>query len=94
MKNDLEKIIREIRELRKIAEEEIVNVNQSIKLIISENRKDKKDIEELLDHTLNLILLGVGDKEFHELNDFYSAFDSQTAEDYKRFYEEMIERKY
>ncbi|MEK6827430.1 MAG: hypothetical protein AABX99_03020 [Nanoarchaeota archaeon] len=94
MKNDLENITRKINELRKIAKEEIVNVRKDIGLIIRDNKRDGREIENLLDHTLNLTLLGVGDKEFHELNDFYATFDLQGAEDYKIFYEEMTERKY
>ena len=94
METDLEEITKEIREIKKIAKIEIVSVRVEMKSIIENQSMDRERIENTLDHLLNLILFGVGDKEFHELNDFYSAFDPQNAKSYIRFYETMIERKY
>ena len=43
---------------------------------------------------MNLTLLGVGVKEFHELNNFYFTFNPQNADDYKIIYKEMTEEEY
>ncbi len=94
MKNDLEDLLNEIRKIKKIAETEIVNVRIEIESIIGNKSANRERIETTLDHLFNLILFGVGIKEFHELNDFYSAFDPQSAKSYKRFYETMIGEKY
>jgi hypothetical protein len=94
MEDDLEKLIQGVRNLRKFAGEEIVEVRRNIKSIIDRKSKDGEHIQHTLDHLLNLVLLGVGDEEFHELNDFYATFDFQGAEDYKKIYEELFEEKY
>lgn len=94
MKNDLEEIVQEIRNLRKFAGEEIVRVREDIKSLIHRESKEGECIENTLDHLLNLVLLGFGEKEFHELNDFYATFNPENAEDYRIIYEEMMEEKY
>ena len=92
--DDLERSARGVKDLRKFAEEEIIRLRKEIVSVIGRKLRDGEQIEHTLDHLLRLIELGVGSKEFHELNDFYATFCLQGAENYKKIYEEMTERKY
>ncbi|MEK6913645.1 MAG: hypothetical protein AABW47_03160 [Nanoarchaeota archaeon] len=92
--DDLERSVRGVKDFRKFAEEEIILIRKDITSVISRKSKDGEHIEHTLDNLLSLIQLGVGSKEFHELNDFYATFCLQGAENYKKIYEELIKKKY
>jgi len=94
MLKERDDLIKKIKSGKKIAKKEIVGIQIDVEQIIKEKSPDEKHIEHTLDNLLNLIVLGIGIKEFHELNDFYFTINSQNAEDYKIIYEEMFEKKY
>jgi hypothetical protein len=87
-------LIKRIKSVKKLAEKEIVGIRFEVEQIINEKSRDEKHIEHTLDNLLNLVLMGVGVKEFHQLNDFYFTFNPQNADDYKIVYKEMTEEEY
>jgi hypothetical protein len=87
-------LVKKLKSTKKLAEKEIVGIRIDVERIIKENSRDEEKIEHTLDNLLNLTLLGVGVKEFHELNDFYFTFNPQNADDYKIIYKEITEEEY
>jgi hypothetical protein len=94
MPKDLDNLIKKMKSIRKLAEKEIVGIKVDVERIIHEKSNDEEHIEHTLDNLLNLVLMGVGVKEFHELNDFYFTFNPENADDYKIIYKEITEEEY
>jgi hypothetical protein len=89
-----ENLVKKIKSTKKLAEKEIVGIRIDVERIIRENSRDEEKIEHTLDRLFDFVLLGVGVKEFHDLNDFYFTFSPENAEDYRIIYKEVTEEEY
>jgi hypothetical protein len=87
-------LVKKIKSTKKLAEKEIIGIRADVERIIRENSRDEDKIEHTLDRLFDFVLLGIGVKEFHELNDFYFTFNQQNADDYRIIYKEVTEEEY
>ncbi|MBU2638417.1 MAG: hypothetical protein KJ955_05570 [Nanoarchaeota archaeon] len=74
--------------LKKDMEAVLPQIQANITAIISENNKDIKKIENLLDILLNYGQMGVGEAEFRRLNTYYASFNAENAKFYSDAYDE------
>ncbi len=64
-------------------------IASDITTIISEQTTSRFEIETILGVLLNFGYMGVGESEFKRLNSYYATFNKNSAEQYKRLYEEI-----
>lgn len=86
------KLIKEIKPLikqtRALTKEQAALLKKRVDLIINNVDKDTKNIEQLLDQLLDIMQLGLGEKEFWRLLNYYEQISPEKSQAYKRFYED------
>ena len=82
----LDEIIKKMRAEIKVL---IPFIKKDVYNIINQNIKDEKIIEETLDNLLNIYQVGYGEKEFKELNDYYSTINLEFSKKYEEFFNEL-----
>jgi len=80
-----------INKLREGIRQRLPEIRQDIDGIIERGERDQMVVERELDFLLPLCQLGFCDEEFRRLNDYFRAINPNSAEDYDKFYREMVE---
>ncbi len=88
MSDDLKDLKTRIDYLRKATSDLMPGIRKDIDYIKKNHVTSEKEIETLLDTILNFIELGYGEKEFKDLNKYYSTINKEHAEDYTEIYNE------
>ena len=94
---DFQKLLSDIRPLAEainnLHQQMLDLAMQEVRSIVLEQSKDLKRIEHLLDTFMNLIMFGVGEKEFLTFLQYVYIVDEDCAFDYFKFYKEEQENQ-
>jgi len=90
MSSNIDDIIRMNGIIRKQIESILPLINIEIDIIIRQNDRTVKRIEETLDTLLNYMHLGIGEPEFKKLNEYYRSFNKENADIYNELYQELM----
>lgn len=90
MTNNLEKYVLKLVELGKL---NLVYSQGKIDFVVKEKVADESEIEHLLDQTLDLMFLGIGESEFLKLYGYYGKIDpmNEGLKYYFGRYKQIIE---
>jgi hypothetical protein len=83
-------IKKEIQKLQKIAEDAMPLLGDRVCYIIENKIEDEYSIEKTLDDLMNMMYLGIGEKEFHRLNDYYSKINKESSDFYEKLEKESF----
>ena len=91
---DYKKIINEQNSIKKSFEQKLSYLRGTVNCIVKVEINNKPWIEKTLDSLLGIIPFGIGDYEFHRLNNFYFTIFPQSAKKYKEFYKKIFGKDY
>jgi len=91
---DYKKSIEELNSTKKTFEKRILPIKNTITWILANKISNKLFIEKTLDSLLEPVVFGVGDYEFHRLNNFYFTIFPQSAKKYRELYKKVCGRDY
>jgi hypothetical protein len=83
-------LIKLIEKTRDTIKSVMPTIREEIQSIITNRETDQHRIETTLDMLLDYLYWGFAQKEFNELNSYYSTIDKEGAADYQRFYDEIM----
>ena len=79
------------KELRKRMESNLPLFDEIIDDMIATGDRDERAIERILDTLLDYGYMGMGEKQFNRLVEYYGTFSPKYAEEYRGFYQELSE---
>ena len=84
-------LIRMIKNVRKKMESNIPLLNDEINSIIADRDRSAQRTERILDTLLDYLGMGIGESQFLRLNSYYRTFNRENADEYARFYNEIVD---
>lgn len=85
-----EDMIKAIMDVKERAEAGLPAIRSEIADMIEKKETSTKRIEHLLDTLLDFTRIGMGDREFQQLNDYYAQVNREKAKQYAGFYQDVL----
>lgn len=91
---EYKKQIEGIELFMKQSEQELLPIKNVINWIVTNSIYNPDSIKKTLDTLLKFIFKGLGNEEYHTLNNFYAKFSPKNAKEYKQLYKKMCGKEY